>query len=198
MANEPSSVAVEYFTRKAEEEKSKRNLTSEDYEPPLATKYFAEQEKKKAQEIEAARSQTRSLTPMESVPVDHFTRLGRQDTEEKARQAQELAEQSQPIAVKKFTQEGEVQKSMRALDTGLNANMSVATKYFHRLEEDEKAARAEAQEGQKDMMPAAIQKFSTMAFEERAIKKAALEESISNPPPVPPGIAHFTPGLNEE
>jgi len=64
MQNEPAPVAIEYFTTKAAEEKSKRDLMLKEMnesptEASVATQYFERQESIKAAEIEAARLATR-------------------------------------------------------------------------------------------------------------------------------------------
>merc|ERR1712032_505043 len=64
MMNEPAPAAIELFTQQArqEQDEARRALEAANegpYEPPAATKHFAELEEKKAQEIEDAREQVR-------------------------------------------------------------------------------------------------------------------------------------------
>ena len=188
--NEPAPAAIEYFTNKAREEKSKRDLMLKEMnenppEPSVATQYFARQESIKAAEIKAARSQVKSKTSVEPLPIDYFTKLGKKEMEEKALSKRRLAESQMPIATKKFTQSDEIAKSNHVL----REDAPVATKHFHRIEAEAKAATVE---GEVEIMPAAIQHFTVKAMDERMKKKAALEEMKLNPPQMAPGIAHFT------
>ena len=88
--NDPAPLAMEHFTRKAEEEKSKRNLREnldETVEPSLATQHFVKREQKTVEEKETMRSQIRKASTSEVVeplPFDHFTKLGEAETKAKA------------------------------------------------------------------------------------------------------------------
>ena len=64
MMNEPAPMAIEYFTQKARDDKQRQELSmkSSDEQPVvafLATRHFADQQVKKAQEMDALRSQVK-------------------------------------------------------------------------------------------------------------------------------------------
>jgi len=84
-AKELAPAAIEYFFRKAKEEQRRaketlKRLEEKTPEASVATAHFAALEKKKAEDIEAARSQTRSKDPMNPLPVDYFTKMGQRET----------------------------------------------------------------------------------------------------------------------
>merc|ERR1712029_91117 len=199
MMNEPAPAAVEFFTQKAraEEEKNRQAYNARNAggsEPPPATKYFADLEKKKAANIEAARAQINkgSVKPL---PIDYFTKLGQEQNAEKASKAKELAEAEIPDAVLYFTDKAEYEKKYNRLVGVNNENMPVATKYF---QEKAKADEANARGTESEVMPAAIQKFSMPVWEEHQKNRAELEKLKDSPPPIPPGVLHFTPELHSD
>ena len=199
MMNEPAPAAIEYFTNKAKEEKSRRDLMLKEMnetppEPAVATKYFAEMEAKKAAEIEATRAQIKSKKSVEPLPINYFTKLGQQEMEERALSKKIVAENSMPVAVKKMTRADEFAKSSRSLDIDV---MPIATKYFYNYELEQDKLKAAASDNEPvEIMPAAIQHFTLAAHEESIKKKKkALEEMRENPPPMAAGVAHFTPAL---
>ena len=84
MMNEPAPMAIEYFTQKGIEEKSKRDLALKaSNETPvvasLATQHFDMMKEKKAQEIEEAREQTRQkMQEKEARPTVDWAALTKQ------------------------------------------------------------------------------------------------------------------------
>eukprot|EP00580_Thalassiosira_gravida_P018655 CAMPEP_0201667544 /NCGR_PEP_ID=MMETSP0494-20130426/15529_1 /ASSEMBLY_ACC=CAM_ASM_000839 /TAXON_ID=420259 /ORGANISM="Thalassiosira gravida, Strain GMp14c1" /LENGTH=175 /DNA_ID=CAMNT_0048147567 /DNA_START=121 /DNA_END=648 /DNA_ORIENTATION=+ len=167
-----------------------------DSHPPasVATQYFAEQEAKKLQEIDILRAQVKDKASIEPLPADYFAKQGEAELKARAQAAKEIAESQMPIAVRKFTNKAELERSVRANGgTVSDENMPVATKHFLKkaAEKETPKAAASSKEGV-DMMPAAIQKFTLTAREETKKKKMALEELNNNPLQMPPGVAHFT------
>lgn len=197
LMKEPAPPAIAYFTKMAEEEAQRnkeamaRSMATNG-ETSAAVKHFEELEKKKALGIEAARDATRTKTPMESVPIDYFTKLGNEEMAAKAAAKKKFSESQMPQGVKFFTAKAEAEKAANA-GVPEHEHAALATKYFNKkANEDAKKASAESQG---DMMPAAIQKFTMQARMDSMRKKAILEEMNRNPPAPAPGIVHFTPGL---
>eukprot|EP00579_Thalassiosira_antarctica_P030848 CAMPEP_0202030020 /NCGR_PEP_ID=MMETSP0905-20130828/64278_1 /ASSEMBLY_ACC=CAM_ASM_000554 /TAXON_ID=420261 /ORGANISM="Thalassiosira antarctica, Strain CCMP982" /LENGTH=959 /DNA_ID=CAMNT_0048593805 /DNA_START=201 /DNA_END=3080 /DNA_ORIENTATION=- len=201
MMNEPAPHAIEYFTQKAKDEKKKQELALKTAnESPvvasLATLHFEEQERKKAAEIEVARSQTLTKEPMEPLPFDYFSKQGEKETEAKAAAAWEVAEAQMPIGIAYFTAKAEQDKAIALAEfaEGNNDTMSVATQHFHAkaAEEEAERIRAEEEEGP-EIMHVAIQKFTMEAREETRKRREALEELKNSPVERSVGVAHFTP-----
>jgi len=201
MMNQPAPPAIEHFTRKAEEEKSKRNLVTDgEYEPPLATRHFAEKEARKAEEMDAARSKIKTKEPVEPLPADYFTNEGDKYKEEKARQACELAESQMPIAMKYFTKgKGEADRLEREASHQklCDSQASVATQYFARKATEEAETKSRQGAGQ-EVMPAAIQHFTMADRAEKAKRQAEIDAMKENPLPLAPGQAYFTSKWLEE
>ena len=153
----------EYFTSKAREEKSKRDLMLKEMNenPPeasIATQYFARQESIKAAEIEAARSQVKNREPLEPLPIDYFTKEGEREMAERAESARQLAEAEMPIAVKKMTAKAAEDKIARDLERRelSERNMSAATRHFKEIEDEKNAQAAANAKDSTEIMPAAI------------------------------------------
>eukprot|EP00571_Detonula_confervacea_P015618 CAMPEP_0172308384 /NCGR_PEP_ID=MMETSP1058-20130122/8990_1 /TAXON_ID=83371 /ORGANISM="Detonula confervacea, Strain CCMP 353" /LENGTH=888 /DNA_ID=CAMNT_0013020779 /DNA_START=41 /DNA_END=2707 /DNA_ORIENTATION=+ len=199
MANEPAPLAVEYFTQKANVEKSKRDLMLQELnenppEPSAATKHFAEQESKKAEGMEAARSQIRQTSEVESLPIDYFTKQGEAEMEAKAKEARELSESHMPIGIAYFTKKAAEDKivseaSLRQLS---EQESSVATRHFAKIAAEKEAKATEAQAEEDDVMPAAIQHFTVADRAKKEKKRQSIAAMKENPPAMAAGQEYFT------
>eukprot|EP00584_Thalassiosira_punctigera_P004546 CAMPEP_0172540628 /NCGR_PEP_ID=MMETSP1067-20121228/11599_1 /TAXON_ID=265564 ORGANISM="Thalassiosira punctigera, Strain Tpunct2005C2" /NCGR_SAMPLE_ID=MMETSP1067 /ASSEMBLY_ACC=CAM_ASM_000444 /LENGTH=839 /DNA_ID=CAMNT_0013326523 /DNA_START=268 /DNA_END=2787 /DNA_ORIENTATION=+ len=201
MTNQPAPPAIEYFTRKAEEEKRRVEEAAKKREVQgvacVATQHFEKQKSMKIQQSEAKKAEIKNKPRQEPLPVDYFTRLGEQRVAEKAKSSRALADSCMPDAVRHFTQLAEEEKAQKLADFHAkpHESMSVATQYFNKRAAEEKAERERSMRADPESMPAAIQYFSLQAEEERRKKKEQLEVLKNNPHVLPPGVAHFTPDL---
>ena len=164
MTNEPAPAAIEYFTKRADEErnmqeKAMKRSNDGTAEVSVATRYFERQTSVRASEIEASRALVNDKTPDEVLPVDYFEKLGEAELAVKAKAQFDIASKEMPIGIRYFTSKGEEDKAralakQRALS---NETMSDTTRHFHRIE-DEKEAASLIEEP--EPMPAAVQKFT--------------------------------------
>ncbi|KAL9178434.1 hypothetical protein ACHAXT_003764 [Thalassiosira profunda] len=175
MAAEETSEAPlgieEFANMVAEEEKERREARKDPPSPgSVAARHFANLERKRKDEIEAARARVWQREPMRPLPIDHFTRLAAEERDAKIHAKRKLAEAQMPEAVRHFTRTAEV---YRALQRREKAGANDAPKEVAR-------------------MPAAVQKFTLQARQEKAKKRAAQEEARRRMPAVLVGVAHFT------
>lgn len=207
--NEPAPQAIEYFTNKANVEKSERALMLKELNdnPPeasAATKHFAQEKQKKEQEMEAARAQavkSSSGAVVEPLPFDHFTKLGEKEVADRAQASKKLAESQMPSAIKYFTAKGAEDKKTREAELRelSQQSQSMAGRHFAAIAAEKEEAKkvSGSQSGDVEAMPAAIQHFTVMAREESMRKKEVLKSLKNNPPEVSTGVAHFNPELSQ-
>eukprot|EP00579_Thalassiosira_antarctica_P006838 CAMPEP_0201901750 /NCGR_PEP_ID=MMETSP0902-20130614/54595_1 /ASSEMBLY_ACC=CAM_ASM_000551 /TAXON_ID=420261 /ORGANISM="Thalassiosira antarctica, Strain CCMP982" /LENGTH=862 /DNA_ID=CAMNT_0048435721 /DNA_START=211 /DNA_END=2799 /DNA_ORIENTATION=- len=203
MMNEPAPMAIEYFTQKARDEKQRQELAMKasdeiPYESSVATQHFTNQQVKKAQEMDALRSQVKDKEQVEPLPVDYFTKLGDAETAAKAKSSRELAESQMPVGIAYFTAKGEEDKiaheeEQRQLS---EETMSVATRHFHNRAEA--ASLASLGSEQTEVMPAAIQHFTMADRVLKEKKRKEIREMNDSPPEMSSGQAYFTNKMRAE
>jgi len=161
----------------------------------VATLYFETEAIKKQKEMESNRTQVvNNKELMEPLPIDYFTKLGEKETTERTESMKRLAEESMPIAVKKFTKADELAKSQPIVVE--HEEMSDATRHFKKLDNDKKTSSSTTAEV--ESMPAAIQRFTLADRELKAKKKAELQELRENPEPLPAAQEFFSNKDREE
>lgn len=165
---------------------------------PLAAKHFDQEKDEKLKEIEAARQSAKGKKPVETLPVDYFTKLGDAEIEAKAKAQWEAAEAVMPAGVAYFTAKAEEDraKALSAFAEG-HDEMSVATKYFNKLAAEKEAEAKRLAKEDPEPMPAAIQHFSMEAYKQNEKKKAEIQAMHDDPPEMAVGTAYFTNMMNE-
>jgi len=205
MKNEPPPVAMDHFANQAKEKKRKSALLMKKVEPSMASQHFEKKHLEKQASIRIQRRSVRNLVlekePDKPLPVNHFTKLGEQDMEEKAKSQRELAHSVRPPGVAYFTDKAEDDKAKRLSQVyDGHDGMSVATKYFNRLalEKETERKRNAQKKQEQEHMPIAIQKFTVAEYEKREKKKAEMQALRDNPPEMSPGTAYFTNQMRDE
>merc|ERR1719356_780601 len=151
----------------------------------------------KMESIKKAREDILAAGPVESLPIDHFTRENEAEAELK-RQAVKERLKDAPAATRHFTLLGEEDKKAgRAAQEALSAQeRSVAAAYFMRKAAEEKENPKSG--GESEVMPIAMQKFTMADRERKAAKRASIAEMKENPPPTSAAADYFTAKAREE